>query len=165
MSSLYLWIKFIHVVASITFIMGHGTSIAFAFQVKREKDLDRVRAMLDLSGSMWNVYMLSWLVLMVAGIINAFMGNWWSQGWIWVSLGLMLVITVWMFVLGYRTYHPLRKAFGMPYNEGKKVIPAGEPLPEEERSALIAATKPMELLVVGYGGYILILFMMIFKPF
>jgi uncharacterized membrane protein len=165
MTSVYIWIKFIHVVGSVTFIMGHGAAIAFTFRVKKESELERVRAMLDLSSSMWSVYMISWLVLMVAGIANAFLGNWWSQGWTWVSLVLMLVITIWMFVLGTRTYHPMRKAFGMPYREGNTEVPAGEPLPEAERAALIAATRPMEQLVIGYGGYILILWLMIFKPF
>jgi hypothetical protein len=33
MGSLYLWIKFIHVVAGFTFIMGHGVSVALAFRI------------------------------------------------------------------------------------------------------------------------------------
>jgi len=165
MSSLYQWVKFIHVAASFTFIMAHGAAITFSFRVKQEKELERVRAMFALSGSMWPIYMLSWLVLMVGGIVNGFMGHWWSRGWIWASLILMLVITVWMFLLGSRTYHPLRKAFGLPYQQGKEEMPAEEPLSEEERVGLIAATRPMELLVVGYGGFLLILWLMIFKPF
>lgn len=165
MGSLYLWLKFIHVIASFTFIMGHGTAVAFAFRVKHEKELERVRAMLDLSGSMWPVYMLSWLVLMVAGVINGFIGHHWGRGWLWVSLVLMLAITVWMFSLGYKTYHPLRKAYGMPYHEGKEELPGGDPFPEEERVAKIAATKPMQLLAIGYGGFTVILWLMIFKPF
>jgi len=165
MGSLYQWVKFIHVLASVTFIMGHGASIAFAFRVKKESNLERVRAMLDLSQSMWQVYMLSWLVMMIAGVVNGFMGNWWSRGWIWASLVLMLVITFWMFYLGVKTYHPLRKAFGMPYREGNAELPAGEPLPEAERTTLLAATRPMELFAVGYGGFAFILWLMIFKPF
>ena len=93
------------------------------------------------------------------------MANWWSQSWTWVSLVLMLVVTGWMFILGTRTYHPMRKAFGMSYREGNTEVPAGEPLPEAERAALVAATRPMELLVIGYGGFILILWLMYFKPF
>ena len=165
MSSLYLWIKFIHVVAGFTFIMAHGAAITFSFRVKHEKELERVSAMFALSESMWPVYMLSWLVLMIAGIANGFMGKWWSHGWIWVSLVLMIVITVWMFQLGYKTYHPLRKAYGLPYRDTKGDKPAEPPLAEEERVAIIAATKPMQMLVVGYGGFILILWLMIFKPF
>jgi len=165
MNSLYLWIKFIHVVAGFTFIMGHGVSVALAFRIQKEKDLARVQAMFDLSGSMWQIYMLSWLVLMVAGIVNGFMGHWWSKGWIWVSLVLMLVVTVWMFQLGMKTYHPLRKAFGLAYHIGKEEFPPETPLSEGERVNLLAATNPMLMIWVGYGGFILILWLMIFKPF
>lgn len=165
MSSLYQWIKFIHIAASVTFLMAHGTAIALSFQLKKEKDPVRVSAMFDLSGSMWNYYMLSWLVMLIAGIVNGFMGKWWHAGWMWVSLVLMLAVTVWMFILGMKTYHPIRKAFGLPYHVGKEVMPAEEPLPEEDRQALIAATRPVEMLVIGYGGFIFILWLMIFKPF
>ena len=44
-------------------------------------------------------------------------------------------------------------------------MPAEEPLPEAEQQSLIAATRPWEMLVVGYGGFLLILWLMIFKPF
>lgn len=165
MDSLYQWIKFIHVAAGFTFIMAHGTSIAFSFKLKEETDPTRVEAMFNLSGSMWNTYMISWLVLMIGGIVNGFMGHWWSRGWIWASLIIMLVVTVWMFVLGSRTYHPIRKAFGLPYQNESKEMPAEEPLPEKERLALINKTRPMEMLAVGYGGFIIILWLMIFKPF
>ena len=116
MSSLYLWIKFIHVVAGITFIMGHGAAIAFAFRVKKETAVERVRAMLDLSGSMWPVYMLSWLALMIAGIVNGFMHKLWSQGWIWVSLVLFIAITIWMFTLS-----PITQSLwvALPEREGR----------------------------------------------
>ena len=73
MDSLYQWIKFIHVAAGFTFIKAHGAAIAFSSRVKHEKELERVKAMLDLSGSMWHVYMRSWLVLMIAGVVNGFM--------------------------------------------------------------------------------------------
>ena len=109
--------------------------------------------------------MRSWLVLLLAGIVNGFMGHWWSKGWMWTALVLMLVITVWMFRLGLKTYHPLRKAFGLAYQVGKEEFPPEVPLSEEERVKLLAASKPQQLLLVGYGGFILILWLMIFKPF
>jgi hypothetical protein len=121
--------------------------------------------MFDLSGSMWHVYMRSWLVLMVAGVANGFMRHWWSSGWIWISLVLMLVITVWMFRLGMKTYHPLRKAFGLAYQVGKDEMPPELPLSEEERVKLLEATDPKLMIWVGYGGFLLILWLMIFKPF
>lgn len=165
MFSLYLWLKYIHVLAGFTFIMAHGTAIALSFRLKREYDLTRVQAMLDLSGNMWVVMMVSLLVLLVAGVISGFIGDWWSRGWIWVSLMMALGVTIWMFVIGQGTYHPIRKAFGMPYMSGGKEREPEEPLPEEERNALIAKTNPWSMLLIGYGGFMIILWLMIFKPF
>ena len=145
--------------------MSHGTSIAFAFRLKREKDLTRIQALFDLSGSMWIVMMISLLVLLIGGIINGVMGNWWSSGWIWVSLVLSLGVTIWMFVIGQGTYHPMRKAFGLPYMfRGKEVQPE-EPVSEAERSAMIARTRPGLMLWLAYGGFVLVLWLMMFKLF
>jgi len=165
METIYAWLKLIHVAAAFTFIMGHGTSIAFAFRLKKETNLTRVQAMFDLSVSMFMVYIVALFIMLVDGIILSFMGDWWSKGWVWVALISLLIVTIWMGFLGQRTYHPLRKAFGLPYQRGSKEMPAETPLPEEERAKLIAATKPGLMLWVGYGGLIFVLWLMMFKPF
>ena len=139
---MYQLLKFLHVVAAFTFMMGHGAAVAFSFRLKRERELARIQAMLDLSASMWVVFMLSLLMILIVGIVLAFIGNWWSEVWVWLSMISFLIVTIWMFYLGQRDYHPLRKAFGMPYRDRKGDQPAEEPLPEEERATLITATKP-----------------------
>jgi len=163
--SLYLWLKFIHVLAGFTFIMSHGTSIVFAFRLKREKDLTRIQTMFDMSGSMWLVMIISLLAILIVGVVIAFMGDWWSRGWVWASLVLLLGVTVWMFMLGQGTYHPIRKALGFTYMEKGQEMPAVEPVPEEQRAAIIAKTRPWEMLFVAYGGFVVILWLMMFKPF
>ncbi len=165
MISLYEWLKFLHVVAAITFMVSHGTSIAISFRLKNEQDVNKIKTMLDLSGTMWVAMMLSLLVAGIAGIVLGFMLNWWSQWWIWVSIVLLLVITIWMFQIGQGTYHPLRKALGMPYMARGRDMPAQEPAPDEERKALIAKTRPHLMLLVGYGGFVVIIWLMMFKPF
>jgi uncharacterized membrane protein len=165
MGSIYLWLKFIHILAGFIFLMSHGTSIMFAFKLKREKDLIRIQAMFDLSGTTWLMMILSLLVLLIVGVVLSFMGNWWSGRWIWVSLGIALGVTIWMFVIGQGTYHPMRKAFGLPYMQKGKELPAEQPASDEERAALIAKTRPWEMLIIALGGYIIIIWLMVFKPF
>ena len=165
MTSPYLWLKFIHVITAVTFMVAHGTSIAISFRLKHEKDVERIKAMLDVSGTMWVATMLSLLVSFFLGIVLSFMGRWWSQTWIWASIVLLLVITFWMFYIGQGTYHPLRKALGLPYQARSKEMPAEEPAPEEERLAQIAKTRPWEMLIVGYGGFLVVIWLMMFKPF
>lgn len=166
MSSLYQWVKFLHVVAAITFMVSHGVAIVIAFRIKKELEMDKIKTMFDLSGTTWVAMMLSLLVMLIAGIVMGFMLKWWSQWWIWISLVLLVVITIWMFQMSRSTYHPIRKALGMPYLDGNKEMPAGEPAPEEERKAIIAKSmNPYVMLLVGYGGYIVIIWLMMFKPF
>lgn len=165
MNSLYEWIRFLHMVAAISFMVSHGTSIAISFRLKKEEDVERIKTMLDISGSMWIAMILSLLVAGIAGIVLGFMLSWWSQWWIWVSIVLLVVITIWMFQVGQSTYHQLRKTLGMPYQAGGKEMPAQEPAPIEESYALIAKTRPHLMLLVGYGGFVVIIWLMMFKPF
>ena len=165
MNSLYEWIRFLHMVAAITFMVSHGTSIAISFRLKKEEDVERIKTMLDISGSMWIAMILSLLVALIAGIVMGFMLKWWSQWWIWVSIVLLVVITVWMFQVGQSTYHQLRRTLGMPFQAGSKEMPAQEPAPPEETTALIARTRPGLMLLVGYGGFVVVIWLMMFKPF
>jgi hypothetical protein len=165
MDSIYQWLKFIHIAAAFTFVMGHSTSIAFAFRLKNEQDLIRVRSMFDLSVSMYMVYILALLVMFVDGIILSFLGDWWSEGWVWMSLISLLVVIFWMFYLGQQTYQPIRKAFGLPYRDLKGERSAEPPLSEDERVKLIAKTKPGLMFSIASGGFIFILWLMMFKPF
>jgi hypothetical protein len=118
MNSFFEWIKFLHVVVAVTFMVTHGTSIAISFRLKGEQDLTRIKTMLDISGSMWIAMMLSLLVTGIAGVVLGFMLSWWSQWWIWVSIVVLLGITIWMFAIGQGTYHQRRKVLGMPYQAG-----------------------------------------------
>ena len=45
------WLVFVHVLAVITFFLAHGTSAAMAFQLRKETEFSRIRALLDLSWS------------------------------------------------------------------------------------------------------------------
>jgi len=44
-------------------------------------------------------------------------------------------------------------------------MPAGEPGSEGESQALIAKTSPWLILLGGYGGFVMIIWLMLFKPF
>lgn len=165
MTSLYTWLKYVHVLAAFVFLMAHGTAVYISFQLKKEKDLERIKTLMDLSATTWPPMMLSLLTLLVAGIITGFMGRWWGSGWIWVSLVILIGITVWMFRLGTNTYHPLRRIAGMPWMIQGKPQPVEKARPMNEILDHIAKTRPREMFIIGVGGFALILWLMIFKPF
>ncbi len=73
---MYEWILFLHVVGALVFMMSHGVSIFIAFQLQQEEEINRIRALLDLSmlslRGMWG----SILILLGAGIaLVGFMGK------------------------------------------------------------------------------------------
>src|SRR5215510_14234664 len=83
---LYQWIVYVHVLAVFAFLLAHGAATAITFKLRGERQIDRIRALLDLSASMAILGTVTWLVLIVAGIILGVMGNWWGHGWIWTAL-------------------------------------------------------------------------------
>lgn len=165
MESVHEWIKFIHVLAGFTFMLAHGASVAAAYRLKSETKIERIQAVLDTSSQLWIVFMVSWLVLLVAGIINGFLDKLWDTGWIWTSLVILIAMSGWMSVYTVRKYHPLRKAVGSEYTEKGKNMPAEKPASAKEIAAIIDDTNPGLLMIAGYGGTVVILWLMMFKPF
>jgi hypothetical protein len=91
---------------------------------------------------------------MTAGAASAFMGHWWLQGWVWVSIIPRVTVGPGMWTIGSRHYHPVRKAVGMGFMQGFKFHPheAG-PASPEALEALPARGRPMLLASIGHGGH------------
>lgn len=164
--NLYPWIKVLHILAVLFFYFSHGVSMAVAFNLSTEKNPDRLRALLDLSRSTVMPMSVSLLLVMVFGITMSFMAGWWSHLWPWLALALLLAMSIWMTIYGRSTYSPIRKALGLPYMTGAGTAnPPVEPASMDEVQALIARLNPRTLIVVGLLFTLVILWLMIFKPF
>jgi hypothetical protein len=162
---MYSWLVFLHVLGVMAFMLAHGGTTVMTFQIQKERDPQRMRTLLDLSGYSWPGFALSFLLLFVSGIIAGFMGRWWSQGWIWTSLVLLLGMSIYMGWSSRAHYHKLRKALGLPYFEGWGDKPAIEAASEEEILAVQAKLRPVPLAILGFGITLVILWLMMFKPF
>jgi hypothetical protein len=162
---MYQWIVYLHVVGAFGLMFAHGASALVAFRLRREREVERIRALLDLSSlalrGMWG----SLLLLLVAGIVAGFMGGWWGDYWIWISLVLLILIVVGMALVSTRSYYPLRTAVGLPDPWTKLEGAPQPPAPPEEIEHFIVAGRPFELLTLGFGGTLIILWFMMFKPF
>jgi hypothetical protein len=164
---MYQWLIFAHVLGVFGFLLAHGTTVAVAFALPRQREVERVRVLLDLSRGVAMVANVSLLALLAAGITAGFMGNWWGRGWIWASLGLFLLIGATMTPLGSR-----------PLNRMRQLVDAGNPSRSEtishssldtsaakQLAVMLDASHPWLLTVIGGGGLVLILWLMMFKPF
>jgi hypothetical protein len=162
---LYKIVVFLHVISVFGYLLAHGVSAAVAFALKEERDLQRVRALLDLSAASYPVMFYTLYAFFIFGIIAGFQGRWWGFGWIWVSIVLLIVIVVLMTVFGGGIYGQVRKAVGIRYNVKGKWFPPEPAKSDEEVLAILAKANPVLLTVIGYGGFAVIAWLMMAKPF
>ena len=70
-----------------------------------------------------------------------------------------------MIAFGGIVYGSARKAAGLPYSIRGKPFPAEPAKSNEEIYIATAKVNPTLLLVIGYGGFAIIAWLMIAKPF
>ena len=152
----YRIIVFLHVISTFGFLLSHGASVSMAFALKRERDSQKIRALLDISIKSYPLMNLTLLASIVFGIIAGFQGHWWKFGWIWASMALLVVIIALMYFLGSNIYGAARKA------AGHSSEPPGS---DDELFAILERSNPILLTIIGYGGYAIIAWLMMVKPF
>jgi hypothetical protein len=164
---MYQGLVFAHVLGVFGFLLAHGTAAAVTFALPQQREVERVRVLLDLSRGVTMVANVSLLVLLAAGITAGFMGNWWGQGWIWAALGLFILISVTMTLLGSRPINRIRQLVQADNPSRSETISHSslDTSAEKQLAVLLAATHSWLLTVIGGGGLALILWLMMFKPF
>lgn len=165
MNILIQWLVFLHVLAALTFFLAHGASAAMSLRVRRETDVVRIRAMLDLSESTIELMFVSFLAMGLTGVVLPFLLRIWNKAWVWMSIILMIFVFIWMVWMNERQYKILRKLVGLPYRQGSKEYPAEPPASTEEITAQLKKMNVTGLIVVGYVLPAFVLWLMIFKPF
>lgn len=164
----YVWIVWGHIASALLFMLGHGAAASVALRLRAEREPQRVSALLDLSRASFNVGMLGLVFILATGIALGVMGGWWQWGWFWASLGLFLAISFVMTPLTATPYNRVRQALGLrapqAFINRRMEVPDRPPTPEE-LEALLARARPVAAAIVGVVGIIVILWLMIFKPF
>jgi len=160
-----VWSLAVHLVGLTGLLLAHGTSAGMAFAMRRERDPARMRRLLELSEASFSLLYPSLLVLLIGGVVGGFRQGYWSLVWIWVALGLLVVVFVAMSILGGERYSELRKPLGLKYRAGFKIY-AAEPegTPDEIRAAL-PRLHPLVIAGIGIVALALFLFLMVWKPF
>jgi hypothetical protein len=163
---MYQFWVFVHLVGVFGFLLTHGASTAVALSLRKERDPQRVRALLELSSWSLAGFYVSMLVLLAGGITAGFLGHWWGQGWIWAALGVLVVMMGAMYGLATPYFNRLRQAVGAP-TSGKRRR-GSEPAPPTQvvqLEPLLRSSRPMVVMVVGIVGLVAILWLMVYKPF
>lgn len=157
------WIRFIHVASAFGFFMAHGASAAVALRLRRERDPARVGMLLDLSrAAMGPITSVVFLVMVVTGITLGFRADWWGAWWIWISIAILAVIGALMTPLGTMRLNRMRAALGLSVDP-KKPTPVA--VSRAELEAILDEWDPRLLATLGLGGLMLIVALMVLKPF
>jgi hypothetical protein len=159
---LYPCIVLVHVLGALGFALAHGGTALVAFRVRREREAQRITALLDLAN--WSVGLTygSLFVLVAAGVAAGIMGGWFGQVWIWAALGVLVAVSVGMLAYAAPYYQCVREAVGQV---GRGRGPAPEPASAAELAALLDSRRPEGIAAIGGVGLALILWLMVLKPF
>lgn len=163
--SFYPWIVLLHVAGAFLFVLGHGASAMTSIRLRNERDPVRVGALLDLSGASLGTMYAGMLLLLIGGVWAAFAASLWGRLWIWLSIALLVLITVAMYPIGTQYYGRVRNAVGQKKYNDPKDAPAPAPASAAELDALLSSSRPYQLAAIGGIGLLLILWLMVVKPF
>jgi hypothetical protein len=154
----------LHVASAFAFVLAHGVSVFVSLRLGAERDPVRVGALLDLSLFAVRIATLMLIIVTLSGIVAAFVGDHWGRGWIWASLGILLVLWAWMSIRGVRYFDQVRHALGKRGAYDRAKDPDPEPNPGQLETLLISS-RPVELTAVGVFGLGIIVWLMVTKPF
>lgn len=157
--------KFLHVAGAFIFLLAHGASANASLQLKRERNPDRIRALLDMSIQSFAGMGVGLVLLLITGIIGGFIGNYWGRGWIWAAIILLIALIGGMSGFGSAYYTKVRSAVGVPAYKRSDQQPLDTTQSEAEIAALLNNNRGILLTVMGLGGILIILWLMMFKPF
>ena len=147
MTSLYVWLKFLHLLGLGAFLFGHGISGGVSLVLKSRPAFDTSRALLMLSIWSHRITYPGLLLLLVTGVWMGFVGKFWSTGWIWASIAILVVVFAVMSFLSVG-YHRAREAKA-----------------DGELTQRLEKTRPELTAAIGVLGLLALYFLMVFKPF
>ncbi len=153
----YGWWKFIHLVGVVGFVAAHGTSMAATVLVRRIRDPEQVSGILQLSAATVSAFYVSTVVLLVGGFGAGFVGHWFDQGWIWLSLGVLVGVGVLMFPMAKRHFRRIRMVL--------ELMETGTTVSRDDFARVVDAGNPVLTAGVGSVAIFLIVYLMVLKPF
>ncbi len=153
----YRWWVFIHLAGVFGFLLAHGASVSALFRLRKERDREKIRQLIQFSGSTIRLFYVSLLVLVAGGVGAGLQGHWFKQQWIWEAIGVLVAVSVAMIVVARPYYRAI--------SEATELRPSGVPrLSDEDLALRLQSPIPVVVALLGFAGLLVILWLMIFKP-
>ena len=146
--TLYLWLKFFHLAGLVVFLFAHGVSGGASLALRGAVTAN-TRPLLRLSQQSAMLSTPALLVILITGVWMAFAASWWGRVWPSASVVVFLAVTGAMFYVA-RPYYLARDAAGGP---------------DDALAERLSRTRPALALWVGLAGLVVLLGLMVFKPF
>ncbi len=148
LTNLYVWLRFFHLFGLAAFLFAHGVSGGVSIALRSSVSSDS-RRLLWLSQRSNRISDPALLVVIVTGLWRAFAGHWWGKGWLWASLLVLVAVLVAMGLIA-RQYYMARKAAVQP---------------DDVLADRLSHTRPLAAVWIGAVGLLLLIFLMVLKPF
>ena len=156
------WIVFLHVAAVLGLMLAHGVHTTVMWRFRREPDPERALAFFQVvpKTTLMRV-LLAGIVL--TGVAAGFARSSWGEGWIWASLVLLAAITEAMRRWGSGYFGQIEAAAETAI-AARTADPAASAW-QAEYDAARSSWHPWGMSAIGLVGLLLILWLMMFKPF
>jgi MFS family permease len=162
---MHQWFVVAHVLGAFLFVAAHGVSMGATLMLRGEHERGRVATLLQLSQSGIGIMYVGLALLLGGGIAAGFSGNHWGELWLWVAIGVLLVVAVAMYAMGSTFYMRLRNGLLIPAADGKVRESKDPPLSDAEVDAMLDSSRPYVLALIGGVGLVVIVWLMVAKPF
>ena len=149
MATLYIWLKFIHVLSVGAFLFVHGVAGGVAFLLREQAVSGTTRPLLRVSQITGQASYPLLLLILITGVWMTFAGNWGHQVWPWAALVILLL------TIGFMGY------VARPYYKAREAATGSD----DQLRARLVATQPQLAAAVGVVALVLLFALMVFKPF
>jgi hypothetical protein len=156
------WLVLAHVAAALGLMLAHGVHTTVMWRFRREPDPEIALAFFRVVPRTTLIRVLLVLIVLT-GVAGGFVSQYWGQGWIWTSLVLLALISEAMRRWGGGYYGRISAA-------AETAIAARTADPDSSTwqvgyDAARLSWHPAGVSAIGLGGLLVILWLMVLKPF
>ena len=149
MATLYVWLKFVHILSVGAFLFVHGVAGGVAFLLRDLPVSTTTRPLLGISRVTGQASYPLLLLVIITGVWMTFAGNWGHMVWPWAALVILVVTIAFMGYIA-RPYYLAREAAKGP---------------DDALGERLKVANPGLAAGVGVVALVLIFALMVFKPF
>ena len=158
---MYVWWLRAHIASVFGFLLSHGVSVGMGLDLRRQKSAEAVKSMTEVSKNWTGVSYAFILLILITGVSMGFQQDWWRFKWIWTAIGILILTMGAMAGMANR-YNRIRSAAGVQPPQRQRPQPAEKP---EALMGLVAAANPWPISMVGIVALLILLWLMVLKPF